>query len=201
MQARQPSATEALGRLRDLGYVEFREPLESDKPLLPGRTRRGVASGGSLIPTSASGSGMSCRTGAGGRRAGRGGRDGHRARPRCLHRAGLRRLLPSMAVAVRVFGCHPLAARDGSWWSRKGDVEVAIVGMRQQRYTLLAECKWSKNPGRREPRPAPRTTSCPGRTGCSGALGVARAFGLHRRPEGTGDRGACPAGDGGSPVR
>jgi AAA+ ATPase superfamily predicted ATPase len=33
----------------------------------------------------------------------------------------------------------------GSWWSRRGDVEIDIVGMRQQRYTLVAECKWSRN--------------------------------------------------------
>lgn len=34
----------------------------------------------------------------------------------------------------------------GSWWSRRGDVEIDIVAMRKSRYTLVGECKWSRNP-------------------------------------------------------
>jgi hypothetical protein len=34
----------------------------------------------------------------------------------------------------------------GTWWSRKGDVEIDIVAMRKSRYTLVGECKWSRNP-------------------------------------------------------
>ncbi|UUY02038.1 ATP-binding protein [Svornostia abyssi] len=32
----------------------------------------------------------------------------------------------------------------GSWWSRKGDVEIDIVGVRQRRYVLVGAVKWRK---------------------------------------------------------
>lgn len=32
----------------------------------------------------------------------------------------------------------------GSWWSRKGDVEIDIVGIRQHRHTVLGAVKWRK---------------------------------------------------------
>lgn len=32
----------------------------------------------------------------------------------------------------------------GSWWSRKGDVEIDIVGVRKHRYVLLGSCKWMR---------------------------------------------------------
>ncbi len=32
----------------------------------------------------------------------------------------------------------------GSWWSRRGDIEVDVVGARQGRYVLLGSCKWRK---------------------------------------------------------
>jgi AAA+ ATPase superfamily predicted ATPase len=32
----------------------------------------------------------------------------------------------------------------GSWWSRKGDVEIDIVGVRQHRYVLIGSCKWRR---------------------------------------------------------
>jgi AAA+ ATPase superfamily predicted ATPase len=32
----------------------------------------------------------------------------------------------------------------GSWWSRKGDVEIDIVGVRQHRYVLVGSCKWRR---------------------------------------------------------
>jgi len=32
----------------------------------------------------------------------------------------------------------------GSWWSRKGDVEIDIVGVRKHRYVLVGSCKWRR---------------------------------------------------------
>jgi AAA+ ATPase superfamily predicted ATPase len=32
----------------------------------------------------------------------------------------------------------------GSWWSRKGDVEIDLVGVRKHRYVLLGSCKWRR---------------------------------------------------------
>jgi uncharacterized protein len=32
----------------------------------------------------------------------------------------------------------------GSWWSRKGDVEIDIVGVRRHRYVLVGSCKWRR---------------------------------------------------------
>ena len=32
----------------------------------------------------------------------------------------------------------------GSWWSRKGDVEIDIVGVRRRRYVLVGSCKWRR---------------------------------------------------------
>ena len=32
----------------------------------------------------------------------------------------------------------------GSWWSRRGDVEVDIVGVRRHRYVLVGSCKWRR---------------------------------------------------------
>ena len=31
-----------------------------------------------------------------------------------------------------------------SWWSRKGDVEIDIVGVRKHRYVLIGSCKWRR---------------------------------------------------------
>ncbi len=146
MQVRQPSATEALGRLRDLGYVELKEPLESDEPLLPGRSRRrGVWRIADpyfrfwfryVLPNRSrleQGEAEAVAT-------------------------DIERDLDSFVGPVFEECCWTWLWRYspsevirswremGSWWSRKGDVEVDIVAMRQQRYTLVAECKWSKNP-------------------------------------------------------
>lgn len=33
----------------------------------------------------------------------------------------------------------------GSWWSRKGDVEIDVVGIGKDSYTLLGSCKWSEH--------------------------------------------------------
>lgn len=32
----------------------------------------------------------------------------------------------------------------GSWWSRRGDVQIDIVGVRSHRYVLVGSCKWSR---------------------------------------------------------
>jgi uncharacterized protein len=32
----------------------------------------------------------------------------------------------------------------GSWWSRRGDVEIDIVGVRRHRYVLVGSCKWRR---------------------------------------------------------
>jgi uncharacterized protein len=32
----------------------------------------------------------------------------------------------------------------GSWWSRKGDVEIDIVGVRKHKYVLVGSCKWRR---------------------------------------------------------
>jgi AAA+ ATPase superfamily predicted ATPase len=32
----------------------------------------------------------------------------------------------------------------GSWWSRKGDVEIDVVGVRRHRYVLVGSCKWRR---------------------------------------------------------
>lgn len=32
----------------------------------------------------------------------------------------------------------------GSWWSRKGDVEIDVVGVRKHRYVLVGSCKWRR---------------------------------------------------------
>ena len=37
----------------------------------------------------------------------------------------------------------------GSWWSRNGQVEIDIVGLRNHRFNLLATCKWSAQTGTR----------------------------------------------------
>ena len=34
--------------------------------------------------------------------------------------------------------------RLGSWWSRKGDAEIDVVGVRRHRYEFLGSCKWAK---------------------------------------------------------
>ncbi len=32
----------------------------------------------------------------------------------------------------------------GSWWSRDGKTEIDVVGIRKQRYAMVAECKWRR---------------------------------------------------------
>ena len=32
----------------------------------------------------------------------------------------------------------------GSWWSRRGDVEIDVVGVRKHRYVLVGACKWRR---------------------------------------------------------
>jgi uncharacterized protein len=32
----------------------------------------------------------------------------------------------------------------GSWWSRKGDVEIDVIGVRRHRYVLVGSCKWRR---------------------------------------------------------
>jgi uncharacterized protein len=32
----------------------------------------------------------------------------------------------------------------GAWWSRRGDVEIDVVGVRQHRYVLVGSCKWRR---------------------------------------------------------
>jgi AAA+ ATPase superfamily predicted ATPase len=34
----------------------------------------------------------------------------------------------------------------GSWWSRRGDVEIDVVGVRRHRYVLVGSCKWRREP-------------------------------------------------------
>ena len=34
----------------------------------------------------------------------------------------------------------------GSWWSRKSDVEIDVVGVNKKGYTVLGACKWWKDP-------------------------------------------------------
>jgi AAA+ ATPase superfamily predicted ATPase len=38
----------------------------------------------------------------------------------------------------------PELAEIGSWWSRKGDIEIDIVGVNKQRYALVGSCKWHR---------------------------------------------------------
>lgn len=51
--------------------------------------------------------------------------------------------------AVSVAGRLPAVTRVGSWWSRDGQVEIDVVGLRDRAPVLVGEVKWSRSVDRR----------------------------------------------------